>query len=109
MQTIRGCAGILALGLVGCTAIPEDSSESSRSELGTRAPDPTGRGPLATTEGEYHFPAGIDPDVLDDRKTEIWAQVYRPATLDANEKHPLLVFLHGNHGTCGRGTNPRID
>ncbi len=22
---------------------------------------------------------------------------------------PLIVMLHGNHGTCGRGSNPRVD
>ena len=33
--------------------------------------------------------------------TELWARVYRPVDLDASP-HPLLVFLHGNHATCGR-------
>ncbi len=56
---------------------------------------------------EYRLPSAIDPDVLGDRETEIWAQVWRPKALAAN--HPVLVFLHGNHGTCGKGSSPRVD
>jgi hypothetical protein len=51
--------------------------------------------------GEYKFPARVDPLVADDRDTELWAHVWRPAELGKGA-HPLLVFLHGNHGTCGR-------
>jgi hypothetical protein len=31
--------------------------------------------------------------------TELWAHVWRPTP---SGPYPLLVFLHGNHGTCGR-------
>ena len=51
--------------------------------------------------GQYKFPAGVDPLVATDRETEIWAHVWRPAKL-GKEARPLLVFLHGNHSTCGR-------
>lgn len=108
----RGLTAVLALGFshaLGCATPLQDESESSTSELGARAADPTGLGPQSTTSTEYRFPPSIDPDVLDDRETEIWARVYRPSTLSPNERHPVLVFLHGNHGTCGQGTNPRID
>jgi hypothetical protein len=37
---------------------------------------------------------------MTDRATEIWARVWRPETEDL-ERLPLVVFLHGNHGTCG--------
>ena len=37
---------------------------------------------------------------MTDRATEIWARVWRPQTDDL-EHLPLVVFLHGNHGTCG--------
>lgn len=37
---------------------------------------------------------------MTDRATEIWARVWRPQT-DELEGLPLVVFLHGNHGTCG--------
>lgn len=72
------------------------------------APDPTNFGPLQTTVTEYKFDAAIDPDVLPIRPTELWAAVFRPDPLDAGP-YPLLVFLHGNHFTCGYGENPRID
>jgi hypothetical protein len=92
---------------VGCSA-SGDESDHSAAALGEHAQDPTGMGPNATTSSEYKFDATTDPDVLGDRMTEVWARVYRPADLGEG-KHPLLVFLHGNHGTCGHGSNPRQD
>lgn len=65
------------------------------------APDATAAGPLATTSAEYKLPAGFDPDVTTELATELWARVYRPVNLTA-APFPLLVFLHGNHATCGR-------
>ncbi len=77
------------------------------------APPSHENGPLKTTSAEYRLKAAVDPDVLADQPTEIWARVYRPATLvdpaAPLQKRPLLVFLHGNHGTCGIGTAPRND
>lgn len=49
--------------------------------------------------GEYKLPASLDSEVSTLLPTEEWAVVWRPA---ADGKYPLLVFLHGNHGTCGR-------
>ena len=65
------------------------------------APDASGVGPFATTSAEYKLPAGVDPDVATQLPTELWARVYRPTNLTA-PPYPLLVFLHGNHATCGR-------
>jgi len=65
------------------------------------APDATGPGPYATTSAEYKLPAAIDPDVSTELATELWARVYRPSNL-ANAPYPFLIFLHGNHATCGR-------
>lgn len=71
-----------------------------------QASDP---GPFAVTSAEYKFPAGFDPIVLGVAdsfpfpfrlQTELWARVYRPNPTPSNS--PLLVFLHGNHATCGR-------
>src|SRR5262245_43295430 len=75
------------------------------------APDATGIGPHATTSSEYKLPAAVDPDVPGELPTELWARVYRPRNLGAG-LHPLLIFLHGNHATCGRpeGIGPgRLD
>jgi hypothetical protein len=73
------------------------------------APDPTGNGPFATATGTYKFPALEMTDVLAGRFTELWAEAYYPTGAGVPAQLPVLVFLHGNHGTCGIGTNPRID
>ncbi|WP_437676908.1 cellulose binding domain-containing protein [Sorangium sp. So ce131] len=58
---------------------------------------------------EYKFPAAIDSLVSPDYETELWASFYRPSSLEAGRQYPLLVFMHGNHPTCGTGENPRYD
>jgi hypothetical protein len=63
---------------------------------------------VEVVEAEYHLPAIVDSAVLADRATELWARVYRPGA-DVEGPLPLLLFLHGNHATCGRGQAPRID
>lgn len=73
------------------------------------APDPTGNGPFATTSGSYQFPAEVMTDVLSGRFTEVWAETYYPTGAGVPAQMPVLVFLHGNHGTCGTGVNPRRD
>jgi hypothetical protein len=75
--------------------------------LAGTAPDATGTGPYATATEEYRLPAEIDPNVLAIRPTEVWARVYWPDPIPDNS--PLLVFLHGNHATCGTcGSSPFI-
>jgi hypothetical protein len=64
---------------------------------------------VPSTSSEYKLPAGLDPEVQPDIVTELWARVYHPTTLVAGVRYPVLVFLHGNHGTCGYGSNPRYD
>lgn len=49
--------------------------------------------------GEYKLPAEIDSSVTTKVKTELWAHVWRPKPSGC---YPLVVFLHGNHATCGR-------
>jgi hypothetical protein len=62
------------------------------------------------TIAEYKLPAAVDPEVLPDRATELWARVYLPPARRGHPRPaPLLVFLHGNHSTCGIGENPRVD
>ena len=68
-----------------------------------------GEGGRRIASAEYQFPATVDPEVQGDRFTELWARVYRPEHLEADRRYPLLIFLHGNHATCGHGENPRID
>lgn len=104
----RGFAPLMAgsIAAVSLLASAGCSSEAGKSTLGVSAAayrpaplDADGIGPNSTTFAEYRFPAVIDPDVIAGRFTEVWARVYRPDPVPDNS--PLLVFLHGNHGTCG--------
>jgi hypothetical protein len=69
--------------------------------FGQTAPDATAPGPFTTTSSEYKLPPTNDNLVAPQVVTELWARIYRPTNLD-NAPHPLLIFLHGNHATCGR-------
>ncbi len=71
------------------------------------APAPAELGALEVTFGDYRFPNTPDrvgdlyADVVGDgRFTELWARVWRPASLDQGP-YPLVVLLHGNHAVCG--------
>jgi hypothetical protein len=53
---------------------------------------------LPVLTGEYKLPASFDAEVTTELETEEWAQVWRP---QPDGLYPLVIFLHGNHGTCG--------
>jgi hypothetical protein len=55
--------------------------------------------PLKVMDGQYKLPASLYPSVTSETKTELWAHVWRPKS---GGRYPLVVFLHGNHATCGR-------
>jgi hypothetical protein len=107
---ISGSIVVFSLSLSAHLPLANAQSVTSSPQLKPipAAPSATRPGPFATTAAEYRFPATIDPDIIGDRETEIWAVVHRPKEL-ANRPNPLIVFLHGNHATCGTGSNPRID
>src|SRR5262245_58908424 len=63
------------------------------------APDAPGQAAFTVATAQYRLPASIDPTIMTDRATEIWARVWRPQS--ELDRLPLVVFLHGNHGTCG--------
>ena len=67
------------------------------------APDATllSGGPI--TVSEYKLPAAIDSVLSTDLATELWARVYRPASL-GSPTHALLILLHGNHAKIGRAS-----
>ncbi|HME91301.1 MAG TPA: hypothetical protein VKE49_07745, partial [Myxococcaceae bacterium] len=96
--------------VAGCQsgALDALAISSKKSADSTPAPDPTGIGPNATTSAEYQFDPLVDSDVLADRQTEIWARVYMPSDLSVGT-FPVVMVLHGNHETCGTGSNPRVD
>ena len=81
-------------------------------ENNQRGMDPTIPGPYNVATGDYHFAATVDPEVLDSDATEVWAKVFYPVSTSSslsNNQFPLIIMLHGNHGTCGYGANPRVD
>lgn len=70
------------------------------------------QGPYQAETGEYRFPSQVNEDVMPDRETEIWARVFWAKDKTSGEvpaNMPIVVLLHGNHATCGRGENPRHD
>ncbi len=73
----------------------------------SKAVNGNGYGSRGTAGNDYRFPAAIDPLVMPDVETEIWARVVWPVPFEG--AHPLVVMMHGQHPTCGRGSNPRID
>ncbi|MBK7893097.1 MAG: hypothetical protein IPJ84_20245, partial [Bdellovibrionales bacterium] len=74
------------------------------------SPESSATGPYATSTTEYKMRPQVDNDVLANTQTEIWGRVYWPTTISKmTAKRPLLMFLHGNHGTCGSGSAPRND
>ncbi|HEX6290152.1 MAG TPA: hypothetical protein VFZ66_13240 [Herpetosiphonaceae bacterium] len=76
--------------------------------------DATRRGPFAVDSREYRYDTKTYTDILSDRPTEIWGRTYWPRDLSKGP-YPLVVFLHGNHNTCGQyitapdGTRVRVD
>jgi hypothetical protein len=85
-----------------------DEYIASNSSTNPRAVAPDATGGTTPNSQEFHIPASIDTDILTGRATELWAKVYWPADFSGGP-YPLVVFLHGNHSTCGTGTNPHID
>jgi hypothetical protein len=90
MQNTRFAIALLTVMLAATTV-----------SFGQTAPDATAPGPFTTTSSEYKLPPTNDDLVAPQVVTELWARIYRPTNLN-NAPHPLLIFLHGNHATCGR-------
>ena len=72
----------------------------STGAFAANAIDPTTAGPYVAKFNDYKFAAKIDNLVTQFAKTEIWARIWYPS--NKSSKSPLVVILHGNHGTCGR-------
>jgi hypothetical protein len=57
---------------------------------------------------EYRYPASVN-GYIGNFTSEVWAKVWRP-TFTGTQKYPLVVMLHGQHGTCGNASYvPRHD
>jgi hypothetical protein len=73
------------------------------SSAAAQTPDPGAQGPYAVTREEYNYgdlaftPTGFPSAV------ELRASVHHPTDM-TNGPFPMIVFLHGRHVTCYRGT-----
>ena len=76
-------------------------------DVRAQTPDPGTAGPLAVTREEYNYgdlafqPSGFPSAV------ELKASVHYPTGL-AGGPYPVVVFLHGRHVTCYRGTTTAL-
>ena len=102
--------GALILSAVGCSSgqvgkIAEQIGATAQGVITAgQAPDATGQGELGFVMAEYRFDAGVDLTVYTDRMTDVRARTWRPASSADDERFPLVIFLHGNHATCGTTT-----
>lgn len=76
-------------------------------QVKAQAPDPGAAGPLAVTRVEYDYgnlaftPPGFPSAV------ELKASVHYPTGLPGGP-YPLVVFMHGRHATCYRGSTASL-
>jgi Legume lectin domain len=93
------------------------SSNFTTQQYAGTASDADATGSNTVTSQDYHpgadangfnTTAKVDTSIIPDRNTELWAKYYFPNNLSGSS-YPLVVLLHGNHGTCGTGSNPRSD
>jgi hypothetical protein len=65
------------------------------------ATDPATQGPFTAVASEYKLSASIDAEVTSAIATELWARVFYPKGPNVPNTLPLVIMLHGEHGTCG--------
>ena len=64
------------------------------------ATDLSSKGSYSVNFSDYNYgEAAIDQKVYSVLKTDVRGRLYLP---EGDSPAPLLVFLHGNHGTCGK-------
>src|SRR5688572_14990006 len=85
---------------VACSEVPDSSVKIIDDSMVSL--DLLQRGPFVFSEYEYAVPAAPDKDVLPtqpEQKIDLRGRLYMPLS---DKPVPLIVFLHGNHATCGR-------
>ncbi len=88
---------LLSLLLVVCSAAAASA----------QAPDPGAAGTLAVTREEYDYGAQAFRPTGFPASVELKASVHYPTGL-AGGPYPLVVFMHGRHVTCYRGTTTAL-
>ncbi|HEV2799523.1 MAG TPA: hypothetical protein VGW12_03450 [Pyrinomonadaceae bacterium] len=83
------------------------SLTAATSATQAQTPDPGTTGPYAVTREEYNYgdsvfrPAGFPISV------EVRASIHYPTNL-GNGPYPVIVFMHGRHATCYRGSTAAL-
>ncbi|HEV2764382.1 MAG TPA: hypothetical protein VGV38_15485 [Pyrinomonadaceae bacterium] len=72
-----------------------------------QTPDPGAQGPLAVTREEYDYGAQVFRPTGFPISVEVKASVHYPADLSGGP-YPVVVFLHGRHTTCYRGSTAAL-
>ncbi len=102
VQTVTGDAGVLdasiEAGYEGGSATSSDRDDVS-SKAPAKMDDPSLPGPHEVATATYNLGDQVFQPTDFGRKVELVGEVYYPTDL-ANGPYPLVVFLHGNHGTC---------
>ncbi len=116
LTSIAVSLGLLAAAATACSPAKVETQNSSVKivDESLKGLDLLSEGSYATEEVEYDSGAFYDEDVLPATgfsrvKTDIRGRMYLPK---GKGPFPLVVLLHGNHGTCGVETglgNPRLD
>ncbi len=108
---IRDRQYFLGLGLSLLALFTSASCEQTQKEavsqekiinLNNQGLDLLSNGPYSTQRIIYALPAAVDPLINKDFKTDVRGALYLPSDLDSFEAGsiPILVYLHGNAGTC---------
>jgi hypothetical protein len=72
-----------------------------------QTPDPGTTGPYAVTREEYNFGNQVFKPTGFPISVELIASVHHPTDM-TNGPFPLIVFLHGRHSTCYRGSTAAL-
>ncbi|WP_353157729.1 hypothetical protein [Salinisphaera shabanensis] len=103
------CALVLLLGLTGCNNSSDDDSVTDSPSADRTTPDPVSTevaadpsepGAFEVVENEYNFGRMnvMDWKNGDSYGSDIHGYIQYPR--DAAGPFPVLLFLHGRHGTC---------
>ncbi|HEY0406004.1 MAG TPA: hypothetical protein VGC89_09775 [Pyrinomonadaceae bacterium] len=72
-----------------------------------QTPDPGATGPYAVTREEYNFGNQVFQPTGFPISVELIASVHHPTDM-TNGPFPLIVFLHGRHSTCYKGSTAAL-
>jgi hypothetical protein len=72
-----------------------------------QTPDPGATGPYAVTREEYNYGNQVFTPTGFPISVELIASVHHPTDM-TNGPFPLIIFLHGRHSTCYRGSTAAL-